>query len=653
MLAPIGKSRQDANKIKREEEITVVIGNPPYKEKAKGRGGWIEEGTKGREAPLARWIPPAAWGVSAHAKHLRNLYVYFWRWATWKVFGSGYGASTGEADEDRVGVVCFITVAGFLNGPGFQKMREDLRRECSHIWVIYCSPEGHQPEVATRIFQGVQQPVCIVLAARPSGKDDTKPAELLFRSLASGRREDKFAELAKITLGGAGWDLGFDGWRDPFLAKSVGAWAAFPALDDLFIYNGSGVMPGRTWVIAPDQGSLATRWDTLVKEKDAAKRETLFHPHQGGDRTPTKTSKSGLAGHEFRSISVASDTGSVIPPCRYPFRSFDRQWIIPDNRLINRPNPTLWSMHSAKQVYLTVLAQISPKDGPGVTFAAEVPDLDHYHGRGGRAFPLWQDAASANSNVKPPLLKHLGTVYGTVVSAEDVMAYVAALVAHPAFTSRFAEDLRQPGLRMPITEDPTLFAEAAALGREVIWLHCYGERMADPKNGRPSGPPRLPAAERPTIPSGGAIPGPPEPLPEQMDYDASKNRLLLGKGYIDNVTKAVWEYKVSGKNVLRQWFSYRRRDRSRPLIGDRRPPSPLNSIQPDHWLPEYTKDLIDLLNVLGWVVKLEPKQKDLLDRILAGPVLDRDTLDAAGALAGPPKVKGAKKTAVSNQPSLI
>jgi hypothetical protein len=30
ILAPIGKSRKDANKIKREEDITVVIGNPPY-----------------------------------------------------------------------------------------------------------------------------------------------------------------------------------------------------------------------------------------------------------------------------------------------------------------------------------------------------------------------------------------------------------------------------------------------------------------------------------------------------------------------------------------------------------------------------------------------------------------------------------------------
>ena len=41
-----------------------------------------------------------------------------------------------------------------------------------------------------------------------------------------------------------------------------------------------------------------------------------------------------------------------------------------------------------------------------------------------------------------------------------------------AFVVRFAVDLSQPGLRVPFTADARLFAEAATLGREVIWLHC-------------------------------------------------------------------------------------------------------------------------------------------------------------------------------------
>ena len=76
MVAPIGESRKEANRIKRETPITVVIGNPPYKEKAKDRGGWIEDGSAGREAPMDRWTPPREWGVGVHAKHLEeSLYL--------------------------------------------------------------------------------------------------------------------------------------------------------------------------------------------------------------------------------------------------------------------------------------------------------------------------------------------------------------------------------------------------------------------------------------------------------------------------------------------------------------------------------------------------------------------------------------------------
>ena len=80
-------------------------------------------------------------------------------------------------------------------------------------------------------------------------------------------------------------------------------------------------------------------------------------------------------------------------------------------------------------------------------------------------------------------------------------------------------------------------------------------------------------------------------MPDEIEYDGAKERLLIGKGFIDNVPPAVWQYEVSGKRVLTQWFSYRKKNRERPIIGDRRPPSKLGDIQPDHWLAEYTTEL--------------------------------------------------------------
>jgi hypothetical protein len=235
IVEAIAKSRREANKVKREQPITVVIGNPPYKEKAEGRGGWIEKGAGGKlHTPLDRWKAPPEWRTGKFSHKLKNLYVYFWRWATLKVFGSGRFAATGLKDADEEGIVCFITVAGFLNGPGFEKMRDDLRRTCSDIWVIDCSPEGHQPDVPTRIFQGVQQPVCIVLAARKLGKDETMPARVQFRVLPKGRRDEKFKALAALALDAKDWvDCPTD-WRAPFLPEYAGKWADFAPLSSLF-----------------------------------------------------------------------------------------------------------------------------------------------------------------------------------------------------------------------------------------------------------------------------------------------------------------------------------------------------------------------------------------------------------------------------------
>ncbi len=624
----VAKSRRDANAIKKGQPITVVIGNPPYKEKAEGRGGWIEEGTKGLQPPLDRWKAPASWGIGAHGKHLKNLYVYFWRWATWKVFGAGVKASTGLSESDEEGIVCFITVSGFLNGPGFEKMRADLRETCSRIWVIDCTPEGHQPEVATRIFQGVQQPVCIVLAARKREKDAAKPAQVFFRALAEGRREDKFAELTKLSLTSSGWSDAPTEWRAAFLPEREGAWAAFPTLESLFAYNGSGVMPGRTWIIAPDVQTLEKRWHRLVAEKDTEKKEVLFHPHEGGDKTVSKGVTKPLAGHAHISNSIKVDP-TTVKPTRYAFRSFDRQWIIPDGRVINRPNPTLWNSFSPKQVHLSALEAHSPTSGIAISLNGLISDLHHYKGSfGGRVYPLWADAAASQPNIKPALLEFLAQRFGRIIKAEDVMAYIAAIMAHPAFTARFAADLVRPGLRLPITADVTLFDEAVKLGSEVIWLHCYGERFADPSAGRPKGAPRMAQDIAPRIPAKGAIPGAPTPLPETMTYDAKTQRLMIGSGYVENVTQAMVDYEISGKNVLTQWFSYRRRDRTKPVIGDRRPPSPLEKIQPEGWLAEYTSDLLDLLNVLGLVIALEPAQADLLERICKGLLIGAAELPA-------------------------
>jgi predicted helicase len=113
-----------------------------------------------------------------------------------------------------------------------------------------------------------------------------------------------------------------------------------------------------------------------------------------------------------------------------------------------------------------------------------VPDLHHYNGRGGHVFPLWREQNATIPNLPPQLLAFLTHKYGSEIRAEDLISYIAATLAHPAFTARFRNDLSTPGLRVPLTGDGDTFREGAELGRTIIWLHTFGERMTDPEKGR-------------------------------------------------------------------------------------------------------------------------------------------------------------------------
>jgi hypothetical protein len=374
-------------------------------------------------------------------------------------------------------------------------------------------------------------------------------------------------------------------------------------------------------------------------------KENLFHATlrdgKPADRHIRSIVQAGIPGYAAILKPLVDETEACLPPVRYGFRSFNRQWIIPDSRVITQPNAELWESRSDQQIYLTALSRTSPSTGPAVTFTGLVPDLDHYNGRGGRTFPLWSDQKTTIPNLPPQLLAFLSQKYGGKVGAEDLISYIAAIMAHPAFTARFRDDLSTPGLRIPLTADGNTFREAAELGRVVIWLHTFGERLTDPEKGRTAQPPRLPADRMPRVPADGEIPQDSASMPDAIAYDAKKKRLLIGRGYVEHVEPGMWNYEVSGKQVLVQWFSYRKANRERPIIGDRRPPSPLGDIQPDYWLAEYTTELINVLNVLGWLVDLEPLQAKLLEKICTGPTISAEELSTAGALtvlANPKKI---------------
>jgi hypothetical protein len=632
--APLTESQRAANEVKGPTPLLVVLGNPPYKERSRGEGAWVESRGNEESGLLFDWVNTDDPSVERHLKHLYNPYIYFWRWAAWKVFER----DRAEVDPQDRGIVAFVSVAGFLSGPGFKPMRRWLRRMCDDIYVIDLTPEGHQPPVASRPFREVQQPVCICIAVRTADVDESIPANVWHRAVTPGRIEDKYAELAQVRIGGDGWQAGAVSWGDPFLPAPSQAWGSFPRLNEVTCWDGSGVMPGRTWVYAPEPDALEERWRSLLTQSDFVRKQRLFKPHtvrgKLSDRHLAKELKDDIPGYApaGRAILDESVDAASRRPVRVAYRSFDRQYLIPDKRLINRPNASLWRVRDAPgQVFLTALMGHSPASGPAATFCSLIPDHDHYQGNhNGRVFPLWLDPAATKSNVPPGLLNTLTTRYGYDVPAEDVFAYLAAMLANPHYTARFTEDLASPGLRIPLTADPDLFADAGRIGRRIIWLHTFGERYTDPADGRSPGAPRAPMEQRPQLITPISPPG--GPLPDTFDYDAGAQTLTIGEGTIAPMREEVVDYTVGRMNVLRSWLDYRWANRDTRATRNPESASPLDQITHKTWIGLFDNDLLDILNVLTLLVELEPSQAVLLDAVCEGPLLAYGDLKASDAL---------------------
>lgn len=605
----LSESRRRANEVKARTPVTVVIGNPPYRERAEGEGGWVEHGDAAhgdrRRAVLEDF---RAEGNGQAEYVLKNLYVYFWRWATWKVFDA--------VPDDRHGVVCFISTNGYQRGPGFKGMREYLRRTCTAGWIIDLSPEGHQPDVATRVFPGVQQTISIGIFVRDAVNNVDRPADVSYVALA-GRRAEKFAALADLTLDSGSWRPARTDWQAPFTPAADTDWDAYPALNDLMPWSAPGVKPNRTWVYAPEPAILRGRWDALVNESDLEAKRRLFRE---SDSARLDLKRQPLPGISSQPDATFADQPGVFPsPVRIGFRSFDRQWLIPDARLIHRPSPPLWQARQEGQIFVIEQHSESFADGPGLVFSALIPDMHHFNNRGGRALALLHP--NGDSNVAPGLLEALASIFEAEVSGSDLVAYLAATVACPAYTRMFRDEMTTPGVRVPITSDPEIWREAVALGRRVVWAQTYGEAFHDPGAGRPPHNIRLAGSESGPQPLNLT---PISEMPSTLTYDEESMTVALGDGRWGPVDPRVFAYEVGGRRVLKSWFDYRKKE-----PGGRRS-SPLDSLHVTTWPSAWTTEFTDLLTVLTRLVLLEDEQRVVLEKIVASRLLNKADLAAHG-----------------------
>ena len=479
-------------------------------------------------------------------------------------------------------------------------MREEMRRAADDVYVLDLEGDQRGTRITENVFC-ITIPVCVgtLVASAPPNRTVTGKGH--YRRVTGSRDEKLTACAGWRQLRDLNWVRVDGDWRSPLMSSGSVAYDSWAALTDVFPWQHSGAQFKRTWPIDGTKDVLAARWKALLAAKPDERAE-LFR--ESRDRKVAGTYPP-VGADDNRAASLASlRNGAQLPAIeRFGFRSFDRQWCIADTRVGDYIRPVLWEARGASQAFMTSLLAGVVGHGPAATVSAHVPDLHHFRGSyGGKdVVPLWRDPTGNQPNIGAGFFRTLEAARGRRPHAEDVFAYSYAVLANPGYVTRFEEELQVPGPRLPVTKNKDLFDRGAKLGREFIRWHTFGERFRSKGDGfKLAGSPKV---RKP-------ISHAPANYPERHHYDETVRVLKVGDGEIGPVSPAVWNFSVSGLQVIKSWLDYRMKK------GAGKKSSLLDEVRPERWTDDLTRELLEILWVLEWTLGQYPVLDAWLDEVL-------------------------------------
>ncbi len=111
--------------------------------------------------------------------------------------------------------------------------------------------------------------------------------------------------------------------------------------------------------------------------------------------------------------------------------------------------------------------------------------------------------------------------------------------------------------------------------------------------------------------------------PKNFAYDPGTKTLRVGDGEFAPVRLELWDFSVSGLQVVNSWLGYRELERSG------RKSSPLDDIRPERW--HFAEELLELPWVLEATIELQPLGAKLLAEVFAAPLFASDELPTPSA----------------------
>ena len=181
------QEREEADQIKRDKPILVILGNPPYNAFA----GVSPTEEDGLVEPYKEGLI-SEWGIKKF--NLDDLYVRFFRLAERRI-----------AEKTGKGVVCYISNMSWVSEPSYVVLRQHFLKSFNRVWIENLhgnrkiseyAPDGRTSETVFAVqgfSAGIQQGVATTLAVK-TGKQGE--ASVLFRdTLDAAKAADRRVQL--------------------------------------------------------------------------------------------------------------------------------------------------------------------------------------------------------------------------------------------------------------------------------------------------------------------------------------------------------------------------------------------------------------------------------------------------------------------------
>lgn len=512
----LDRESEEADRVKKDAKIFVVVGNPPYE-------------TRKDETYIQTLLKDYMKGLGVEKEKSRNAlqddYVKFIRFAQWKI------------EQNGKGTVGFITNNSYLDGLVHRRMRQSLMESFDEIYILNLHGNTRRGETDENVFD-IQQGVAIALFVKlREGKHKAEECKVYYYSIVhdAGKitRNEKYEFLRNESWKTVEWKELKP--KEPyyfFVPKDLSLeeeYSKFPKLDEILEVYSSGVETGKdSALVAFSEEDL----ELIISD--------ILNPQVSMAQLKEKYGLESTSGWRFEERR-AKIVGTPMKPSNFKklaYRPFDWRWVYYEPKILRRAHFNVMKHFLADMNIGIVTERIVPKMRLlwDAVFVVDTISELHLTGSKSYIFPLYlysDDGKTRRPNLKQEFLEELKKRYGDI-TPEDFLYYAYAVLHDPKYRKRYAEFLKFDFPRIPLYDRET-FKKYREIGEELVKLHLM--KVDFPVE------PKL-VGDDLTV--------------ERVKYDGKDCVAINKTTKLCGIPPEVWEYAIGGYRVIEKYLKGRK-----------------------------------------------------------------------------------------------